>query len=101
MIGIGVIRADLVRDQEAHDRLVRILHNGAVHDGVEMPEVVVFNPDTVDLMLTVLARYGPEVTAYAAQRSHVHDVIDPIRERAGLTLVLDDIAWPRTPRLTA
>ncbi len=91
MIGIGVIRADLVRDQEAHDRLVRILHNGAVHDGVEMPEVVVFNPDTVDLMLTVLARYGPEVT----------DVIDPIRERAGLTLVLDDIAWPRTPRLTA
>lgn len=101
MIGIGVVREELVRDQEAHDRLVRVLTNGAQHDGLELATTVVFMPETIGLVVKIIAGFGDDVTVYAAQRSHVSDVISTIRDHAALTLVLDDISWPRTPRVTA
>lgn len=96
MIGVGVIRADLALAQETRDRFWRIIQKTAALEGADLTKIVIYNADTVDLLLAVLADAGPDVTAYTPFRKHVHGTETAILQHAALVCVLDNVVWPRT-----
>lgn len=90
MIGIGVIRADLALAQETRDRFQRVIQKTAALEGADLTKIVIYNADTVDLLLAVLADAGSGVMVYTPFRTHVHGIETAILQRAALVCVLDD-----------
>lgn len=97
MIGIGLIRTDIAYSTATRERAERIIRLDAARDQIDVTSIVLFNPDTVDLMLATLAYAGPDVVAYAPYRAHVHGAETAILQHAQLVLILDNKVWPRIP----
>lgn len=97
MIGIGLIRADLLGDKEIDARYTSIIEEAAARDGAQLMKIVTYTMETLDLALYVLADAGDDVTVYTPGRVHVAGAEKAILQYAALTCVLDNAAaWPRT-----